>query len=256
MSRSQWFESTTGGERLHQERPDDQAVRDPDRSAGPQAEGQRADPEHEHGRRRDVQAGLRRGRRRRCPRAGSSLRPMRRCRRARSRRRRDPTPTPSRTTSHRRAGDRPDEQVVQVPRRLLVADRRDLAGDRDRDQTGRDHEHEPQVRSRPGAAPAQPLDHAVEAGRPLEGAPRRLRDQAEDQTDHGEHAHPGDDRGPREAKRQAGLAAQQERSRPGRVAAGERARAQIPSLRHPDRDDRQHHDQRDDRGRTRTAENR
>ena len=133
-----------------------------------------------------------------------------------------------------------------MPRRFLVADRRDLAGDRDRDQTGRDHEHEPQVRSRPGAAPAQPCDHAVEAGRPLEGAPRRLRDQAEDQTDHGEHAHPGDDRGPREAERQAGLASQQERSRPGRIATGERARAQIPSLRHLDRDDRQHHDQRHD----------
>ena len=230
-----------GGERLDQERPDDQTVRDPDRSAGPQTVGERADPQHEDGRGRDVQTGLREVAegdarvlgRRTDPRGDADER----------------APADDETHAHpepddqpARAGDRPDEQVVQMARRFLVPDRCDLAGDRDRDQTGRDDEHEPQVRSRTGAAPTQACDHAVEAGRPSQGTPRRLRDQAEDQTDHCEHAHPGDDRGPREAERQAGLAAQEERSRPGRIATGERARAQIPSLRHLDRDDGQHRD--------------
>jgi len=46
------------GDGLDEERPDDEPVGHADRRPGPQAVDQTADPEHEHGRRGDVQAGL------------------------------------------------------------------------------------------------------------------------------------------------------------------------------------------------------
>ncbi len=103
-----------GRERLDQERPDDQAVRDPDRAPGPQAVRERADSQYEDGRRRDVQPGLRE---------------VAECDARVLGRRSDPrsdadehAPADDEPHAHAepddqpaRAGDRPDEQVVQVP---------------------------------------------------------------------------------------------------------------------------------------------